>query len=201
MKLLIATANPAKIREFRRMLGEDHHQWEDLRSLPPVEAPAETGNTFQENAELKASFYARHFHMPALADDSGLEVDALGGKPGVFSSRWAALHEAGKGDGDNNRLLLKQLEGINDEKRGARFVCVLALADATGAILLRERGTIEGRILRQPRGDNGFGYDPLFLVPELGKTTAELPPDEKNRISHRGRALEAMRRAMSAMKL
>jgi XTP/dITP diphosphohydrolase len=196
MRLLIATSNPAKIREFRRMLGEHAHQWEDLRSLPPVEPPEEIGDTFEENARLKAAFYARHFNMPALADDSGLEVGALGGCPGVHSARWARMHDAGQGDADNNRLLLQQLRNVPDDQRTARFVCVLALSDEKGTIRLTQRGQIEGKILKAPRGQNGFGYDPLFLIPELGKTTAELSPDEKNRISHRGQALRAMRAKM-----
>src|SRR5207249_3746426 len=122
-----------------------------------------------------------------LADDSGLEVDALGGKPGILSARWAEINGAGKGDHDNNALLLRQLNGVPEELHTARFVCVLALADPSGRIILTVRATIEGRILTEPRGQNGFGYDPLFLVPELGRTTAQLDPSDKHRISHRGK--------------
>jgi XTP/dITP diphosphohydrolase len=193
-RLLIATANGAKVREFRRMLGDDAYQWEDLNSLASVEPPEETGDTFEANARLKAAYYARHAGMHALADDSGLEVDALQGHPGVYSARWAEIHHTGRGDADNNELLLNQLRNVADDQRTARFVCVLALADENGAILRIQRGQVEGKILRAPRGQNGFGYDPLFFIPELGKTTAELSPDEKNRISHRGRALRAMRK-------
>lgn len=201
MRILIATSNPGKAREFRQMLGDDAFQWEDLRSVDPIEPPPETGASFEENAMLKAAYYARHCHMPALADDSGLEVDALKGKPGIHSARWAQMHHAGKGDADNNRLLLQQLSGIPDEQRGARFVCALALADERGDILATRAGRLEGTILRVPRGSNGFGYDPLFLVAELGKTTAELTAAKKGGVSHRGRALREMRQWMQVRRL
>jgi len=123
-------------------------------------------------------------------------VDALGGSPGVHSARWAQLHRAGGGDADNNALLLRQLDSVPDERRTARFVCALALADSGGRIILTARDTVEGRILRAPRGHNGFGYDPLFLIDSLGKTTAELSPDRKHAVSHRGKALPRMRELM-----
>lgn len=192
MELLIATANPGKAREFREMLGPERFAWHDLsefRGDTPVE---ETGRTFRANACLKASAYARRHRMWALADDSGLEVDALDRKPGVTSARWAEIHHAGKGDADNNRLLLKQLEPVSDDRRTARFVCVLALSDPHGRIILTARDTVEGRILRQPRGNHGFGYDPLFFIESLGKTTAELSPGQKHAISHRGKALRRL---------
>jgi XTP/dITP diphosphohydrolase len=162
----------------------------------PVE---ETGHTFRANACLKASHYARLFNTYAVADDSGLEVDALDGSPGVHSARWAELNQAGKGDAANNALLLRQLENVPDEQRGARFVCVLALADPQGRILITARDTVEGRVLRAPRGSNGFGYDPLFSIDEMGKTTAELAPDEKHAISHRGKALRHLRGLMALL--
>jgi XTP/dITP diphosphohydrolase len=192
VKLLIGTGNPGKIREFREMLEADRFQWADLGGGAPVAPPEETGRTFRENACLKAAYYAKAMDTWALADDSGLEVDALGGRPGVHSARWAEMHGEGKGDEDNNRLLLRQMEGVAEEKRTARFVCVLALADPEGRIILTARDTVEGRILRGPRGSNGFGYDPLFLIDEMGRTTAELEPAEKHRISHRGKALRRM---------
>ncbi len=193
MKLLLATTNRGKILEFRQMLSSAGDiQFTDLaehRELPPVE---ETGRTFLANACLKAAGYARQLACWSLADDSGLAVDALGGNPGVFSARWAAMNSAGAGDADNNRLLLKQLNAIPDERRTARFVCSLALADPAGRVILTASDAVEGQIIREIRGAGGFGYDPLFLVPELGKTTAELNPDEKHRISHRGKAMRRM---------
>jgi XTP/dITP diphosphohydrolase len=201
MTLLIATTNAAKVREFRNMLATDRLQCLDLRDLPPIPPVEETGNTFRANACLKASAYARHFHHWALADDSGLEVDALGGRPGVHSARWAEMHQAGSGDQANNRLLLEQLHAIPDPRRTARFVCVLALSDPSGRIILTTRDTFEGQILHHPRGTNGFGYDPLFFVPQLGQTSAELLPEQKNRISHRGRALRALRDLMAQVPL
>jgi XTP/dITP diphosphohydrolase len=208
MKILIATTNPGKIREFREMLGDvgagssrPSFEWDDLtqhKEVPPVE---ETGRSFLQNATLKASEYAKKFKTYTLADDSGLEVDALGGSPGVHSARWAELNKAGKGDADNNDLLIHQLDNVPDEKRTGRFVCVLALAAPDGNIVLTASDSVEGRILREERGENGFGYDPLFLIDSLGKTTAELEPDEKHQISHRGKALKRLRDLMEKNKL
>src|SRR5687768_11421784 len=172
-------------------------EFTDLSQHPRHELVEETGRTFRANACLKASGYARQFKAWTLADDSGLEVDVLAGAPGVLSARWAEVNAAGRGDADNNALLLRQLDHVGDDRRAARFVCVLALADPDGRVILTARDAVEGQILREPRGANGFGYDPLFLVPELGRTTAELPPDEKHKISHRGKALRRMRALMS----
>jgi XTP/dITP diphosphohydrolase len=195
--LLVATTNPGKAREFREMLGgEGRLRWDDLSAHGDIPAPRETGRTFRDNACLKAAYYAQRVGTWTVADDSGLEVDALGGSPGVFSARWAELHQAGSGDADNNALLLRQLGDVSDDRRTARFVCVLALADPCGRILLTARDTLEGRIIHAPRGDNGFGYDPLFLIDETGRTTAELPSREKHRISHRGKALRRLRALM-----
>lgn len=196
MRLLIATANKSKVREFREMLGSDRYEWMDLSSCPPVPEAQETGKTFRANACLKASLYAKHLGVWALADDSGLVVDALKGNPGVLSARWALVNASGKGDAANNATLLRQLKDVPDEQRTARFVCCLALADEQGRVLLTSQASVEGRIIHQARGDGGFGYDPLFLVPELGKTTAELPPEQKHAISHRGRALRHLRELM-----
>jgi XTP/dITP diphosphohydrolase len=201
MKILIATTNPGKISEFRDMLGDGKFQWDDLSQHKEVQPVEETGRNFVANATLKASEYAKRFNTYAIADDSGLEVDALGGSPGVHSARWAELNKAGKGDADNNDLLIHQLDNVPDEKRTGRFVCVLALAAPDGKILLTARDTVEGRILREERGENGFGYDPLFLIDELGKTTAELEPNEKHQISHRGKALRQLRELMEKTKL
>ena len=192
-KLLIATANPGKVREFRQMLGDGRFDYGDLSQHAPVTPVEETGHTFLANACLKAAGYAKQRGAWALADDSGLEVDALGGAPGVESARWAKLNGAGEGDADNNRLLLRQLENVPDERRAARFVCVLALADPGGRIILTARDSADGRVLRSPRGSGGFGYDPLFFVEALGRTTAELSPQQKHEISHRGKALRRMK--------
>jgi XTP/dITP diphosphohydrolase len=197
--ILIATSNAGKAREFREMLGSGDgaaFRWSDLSQHPGAEPVEETGRTFLANACLKAAGYARQFSTWTLADDSGLEVDALGGSPGVHSARWAAMHDAGEGDAANNALLLKQIDAVPDDRRTGRFVCVLALADPGGRIILTARDAAEGTILRSPRGANGFGYDPLFYVGSLGKTTAELSPDEKHAISHRGKALRRMRELM-----
>jgi XTP/dITP diphosphohydrolase len=195
-RLLIATGNAGKAREFRQMLGADRFAWSDLSTFPNAPHVEEIGHTFRANACLKASAYARHFNLWTLADDSGLEVDALGGSPGVLSARWAEVNHAGKGDADNNALLLRQLSGVPDEKRTARFVCVLALARPDGRVIITARDTVEGRIIHAPRGDNGFGYDPLFLIDALGKTTAELEPHDKHQFSHRGKALRRLRAVM-----
>jgi XTP/dITP diphosphohydrolase len=196
VRLVIATANAGKAREFREMLGGETFEWSDLsahRDIPPVE---ETGHTFRANACLKANYYAQRLNCWSLADDSGLAVDALGGKPGVYSARWAQVNNAGSGDADNNALLLQQLNDVPDPQRTARFACALALADPKGRIILTALDTVEGVMLREARGTNGFGYDPLFFFPSLGKTTAELPPDQKHAISHRGKALRRLRELM-----
>jgi non-canonical purine NTP pyrophosphatase (RdgB/HAM1 family) len=201
MELLIATTNPGKVREFREMLGHAGVSFSDLSAHPGTMAVEETGHTFRANACLKAVHYARLFKTYTVADDSGLEVDALNGAPGVHSARWAEMNRTGKGDADNNALLLRQLEDVPDERRTARFVCVLALADPDGRILLTARDTVEGRVIRAARGANGFGYDPLFLIDEMGRTTAELAAEQKHAISHRGKALRHLRGIMERLGL
>ena len=197
--LLIATSNPGKAREFREMLGESRFAWKSLSDYPPGPEVEETGKTFEENARLKASTYAKRYGAWTVADDSGLEIDALGGSPGVLSARWAVQQGTGKGDADNNATVLKQLADVPDDRRTARFVCVLALSNPQGEIILSVRDTVEGLILRTPRGANGFGYDPLFLVRGMDKTSAELPPAEKNAISHRGKALRKLRQSLETL--
>jgi non-canonical purine NTP pyrophosphatase (RdgB/HAM1 family) len=199
--ILIATGNAGKAREFQEMLASDRLCWKTLSDFGPAQTVEETGQTFSENACLKAEGYARQFDTWALADDSGLEVDALDGKPGVYSARWAEMNGSGRGDADNNKTLLRQLKDVQDKHRTARFVCVLALADPAGRIVLTTRDALEGRILREPRGANGFGYDPLFMVDALGLTTAELPPAQKHRISHRGKALRQLAEMMKQLEL
>lgn len=190
IRVVVATANKGKVAEIRSTLATPGWEFvtvEDLgREVLEVE---ETGATFEENATLKASAYARSFDMPALADDSGLEVDALDGQPGVFSSRYSGV---GATDATNNTKLLHELVGISAGGRSARFRSVVVLAWPDGRTLVTS-GVCEGSIGFAPRGTGGFGYDPLFL-PEAtpGKTMAELELHEKNAISHRGAALRAL---------
>jgi XTP/dITP diphosphohydrolase len=209
-ELLIATGNAGKAKEFREMLGDGDGRgggnaggvvWRSLADYPACDEVEETGATFRANACLKAAAYAQRHKVWTLADDSGLEVDALGGSPGVLSARWALHNGTGKGDADNNATLLRQLEPVPDERRTARFVCVLALSDPAGRIILTTRDAVEGRILREPRGANGFGYDPLFLVGGTDRTSAEMSPDEKHAISHRGKALRQLKELMIQHKL
>jgi XTP/dITP diphosphohydrolase len=205
-ELLIATGNAGKAKEFREMLGNGAETaggvvWRSLADYPPGQDVEETGKTFRANACIKAGAYAKRHNVWTLADDSGLEVDALNGSPGVLSARWARHNGAGKGDADNNATLLRQLAGVPDNLRAARFVCVLALADREGRIILTARDTVEGRILRQARGANGFGYDPLFLVDGTDRTSAEMSPREKHAISHRGKALRQLKELMIQHKL
>ncbi len=186
--LVIATQNPGKLEEIRQVLGPDISM-KSLADYPDLPDIVEDGDTFEANAILKARTVARYTGCPALADDSGLEVDALGGDPGVRSARFAGENAT---DAENNAKLLRRLGKTPKEKRTARFRCVIAVTTPDGAVRTAE-GQCEGRILKAPRGDGGFGYDPLFLVPALSFTFAELPPGGKNRISHRGQALRAAR--------
>lgn len=186
--ILVATGNPGKLGEVRAILGElgvEFHTLGDVGSLPE---PVEDQDTFEANAALKARHYSQLTGRWTLADDSGLEVDALGGAPGVLSARYAGPQ---RNDRDNNAKLVAELADVADERRSARFRCAMALADGE-RILASSSGVIQGRIIDRPRGENGFGYDPHFFVPELGLTTAQMPPEQKNRISHRGQALRAL---------
>jgi len=169
--------------------------WRSLSEFPAWPAPVETGETFMANAELKATYYARLSGLWTIADDSGLEVDALGGAPGVYSARYAGEPA---NDAANNRLLVERLAGVPDERRTARFRCAVALSDGS-QILARAVGTVEGRIIDQPRGTNGFGYDPHFWVDRFGMTTAEMTPEQKHAISHRGQALRELRAALERL--
>ncbi len=186
--LLIATSNLGKLREIEAVFASLRLQFEDLRQYPDLAAAVEDADTFMANAEKKALHYAEQTGLPALADDSGLEVDCLGGRPGVRSARFAGRHGD---DQANNAKLIELLRDVPLEERSARFRCAIVVADG-GAVLARAEGAIEGLIINEPRGENGFGYDPHFLVPDLGKTTAELAPEHKNRISHRGQALRSI---------
>ncbi|HEY0008389.1 MAG TPA: RdgB/HAM1 family non-canonical purine NTP pyrophosphatase [Tepidisphaeraceae bacterium] len=194
--ILIATGNRSKAAEFAQMLPASG--FTDLSAWPGIGEMEETGHTFRVNACLKAIYYAKQTSQWAIADDSGLEVDALNGSPGVYSARWAQRHDAGKGDRANNDLLIRQLADVPDAQRSGRFVCVLALADPLGRVILTARDTLEGKITFAPRGENGFGYDPFFAVPD-GRTSAELTSAEKHAISHRGRALRQLRQMMDRL--
>jgi XTP/dITP diphosphohydrolase len=186
--LLLATRNPGKLREFRGLLAPEGIEVRGLADLPGAPEVEEDGATFRENAWKKARALAAFSGLPALADDSGLTVEALGGRPGVRSARYAG---PGATDADNNRKLLEELRGVPPERRRAAFVCAMALAVPRGAGAEAE-GRLEGRLLEAPRGTGGFGYDPLFLVEEVGLTLAEMELSAKNRLSHRGRALGAL---------
>jgi XTP/dITP diphosphohydrolase len=190
VKLILATRNPGKIAELRRILdGIDVAGLEEFPDAPDV---PETELTFEGNALLKARAIAAHTGLPAVADDSGLCVDALNGMPGVFSARWAGRH----GDDQANLdLLLGQLTDVAAEHRGAQFVCVAAIAWPSGREQAVE-GRMAGRVIDAPRGTNGFGYDPIFVPDGESRTTAEMPPGEKDAISHRGRAFRALARLL-----
>jgi XTP/dITP diphosphohydrolase len=185
VRLYCATTNPGKLREFKKALegSFDLQTLPGLKSIPPCD---ETGATFEENAIQKAIYYSKHCEGQLFVDDSGLEVDALGGAPGIYSARFAGPDAT---DEANNRLLLEKMEGIAD--RTARFVCVVALA-SHGKLIDTFRGTVEGQLLAGPRGVNGFGYDPLFFYPPFGCTFGEVPLDRKMEVSHRSQALCSM---------
>ena len=184
-----STTNPGKLREFLHAAAEANSSdfvIEPLPAIREIAPPEENGETFEANSILKAVYYSRFTKGLVFADDSGLEVDALGRAPGVRSARIASEHAT---DAENNALVLKQLETVSD--RAARFVCVISLA-RDGRVLHSSRGTVEGELLREPRGRNGFGYDPLFFCHAVGKTLAEATQDEKFQVSHRGNALRAL---------
>ncbi len=187
--LLLATSNPHKLEEFRVIFADLPLRLFSLSDLQLDIEVDETGITFAENAELKARTYAQASGMLTLADDSGLEIDALTGAPGIQSARYLGRETSYE---ERFRRILQQLKGLPIEQRTARFRCAIALADPSGNTRIVE-GIIEGVIADSPRGKNGFGYDPIFYLPELGKTFAELAPEHKNRISHRARAAQAAR--------
>ncbi|WP_224373077.1 RdgB/HAM1 family non-canonical purine NTP pyrophosphatase [Hyalangium versicolor] len=185
-RLLFATTNAGKVKELRGLVG-DTVEVVSLKDLPPIPEPVEDGDTFEANAEKKARAYAEASGLPALADDSGLCVDELGGQPGVHSARYA--------EGDDRaryQKLLRVLEGVPEARRTAAFQCALCLVFPGGGARI-EVGRCEGRILTEPRGSHGFGYDPVFFIPALGKTMAELTSEEKSGVSHRGEAFRKMR--------
>jgi XTP/dITP diphosphohydrolase len=193
-RLLLATTNPGKIREIRALLDGLALDLVGLGDVPAVEPPEETGITFAENARLKASYYARATGLPAVAEDSGLEVDALGGAPGVNSARY------GGPDASYARkfeLLHEGLRSAGLETSPARFVCALALADQS-TVVFEARGVVEGHIAPAPAGDGGFGYDPIFFYPPYGCTLAQASAEQKSAVSHRGQAFRALRAYLSS---
>ena len=193
MEVVLASANPGKLGELRA-LAEEGGLTLRAQSDFGINSVAETGVTFVENALLKARHAARGSGLPAVADDSGLMVDALAGAPGVYSARYAG---AGASDAENLRKLLTATRQLADAERGCRFVCVMVwLRAADDPLPVIACGVWEGRLARAPRGDRGFGYDPVFHVPEYDCTAAELEPAIKNRISHRGRAMAALRASL-----
>ena len=200
LEILLATGNPNKLREVRevleplgvRVLGLD-----DLSKVPPE--PVEDGETFEANARKKAVGYAAATGRACVAEDSGLEVDALGGAPGVYSARYAGVEGSREErDAANNDKLLAAMAKVPDGERSARFVAAICFVDAQGTVLFETRGTYEGEVARSPRGENGFGYDPLLYLPDLDRTSAELTAAEKNARSHRGEAVRALAAHLSA---
>ena len=194
LTLVMATRNAGKVRELAELLRDLDVRLLSLDDFPELPEIPEEGATFAENALTKAQTVARLTGLPALADDSGLEVEALGGRPGVFSARYAQdrTGERTPSDEDNWRKLLDELREVSPEKRQARFVCEIALAWPNGR-LLTTRGEVSGVIAQEPKGTGGFGYDPVFWVPAYQATVAELDLAVKNRISHRGRALKQLK--------
>jgi XTP/dITP diphosphohydrolase len=188
IRVRIASSNPGKLREFAVAANQFGIEVSPMPRFAELAGVLENGETFEANARKKAEHYSRFAPGDlVLADDSGLAVDALKGAPGVLSARYAAAAEGNSSDEANNARLLQELSSVPDEQRTARFVCVIAAA-RDGRTVAEFRGEAAGRILRAPRGSNGFGYDPLFYFPPLGKTMAELAPEEKTRVSHRGKA-------------
>ena len=187
-EVIIATKNPGKAKEFEHIFAERGVEVRTLLDFPEIPEVEETGLTFEENAIIKAEAVSQALGKMVISDDSGLMVDALEGRPGIYSARYAGEP---KNDQNNTDKVLSELEGIPDEKRSARFYCALAVA-VPGQETITVSGTCEGRILEDRRGTNGFGYDPVFFVPEMGLAMAELSSEEKNKISHRANALKKL---------
>jgi XTP/dITP diphosphohydrolase len=192
-KILVASTNPGKLKELQEMLGRDI-EWVGLADFPNIPEIEEDGKTFAENARKKALGYAKETGLWTLADDSGLVVDALGGQPGVKSARFSGDKDKNRGllDHKNMAKVLDLLKDVPKEKRSARFVCCLCLASPE-KVLIETEGKLEGVITNRQAGENGFGYDPVFYVPKLNKTVAQLTNEEKNAISHRGNAIRKLK--------
>jgi len=198
VRVVVATRNQGKLRELVPLFAELDLGFDlvTIDTLAPAAELREDGLTFEDNALAKARQAAAATGLPALADDSGLEVDALGGAPGVHSARYASL---GASDAANNAKLLEALRDVAPARRSARYRCVAAFVDPARGLEVTRAGSCEGRLLDAPRGAAGFGYDPLFLVPDRGLTMAEIPLDEKNRLSHRAAAFRALAQALTAV--
>ena len=199
--MIFATSNPHKVEEARAILAPLGIQLKSLADVGcELPEPEEDGATFEDNARLKARYYAKHLGVLCLAEDSGIEVDALGGAPGVHSARYAGVDGSrAERDRANNERLLRELSGVPPERRGARFVCTLVVADPSGRIHAEARGHYPGVIDEEPRGSNGFGYDPLLFLPDRGCTSAELSSAEKHARSHRGAALRQLAAELQAL--
>ena len=197
MNILIATTNAGKVRDFELLLSQFDVNWLSLKDFPDCGDVEEDGVTFAENAAIKALAYAKQTGVITLADDSGLEIDALNGEPGVNSARFSGAHKDHSNDkyridDENISKVLELMSDVPADMRGARFVSSLCLA-SPDKILLQSEGYLYGTIIKEKRGNNGFGYDPIFLVPKLQKTAAELAKEEKNQISHRANAVRNLR--------
>lgn len=193
--LLLASQNPGKLEEMRQLAGGLAFRVVGPRELGIAEAPEETGASFLENARIKAIAYARRSGLLTVADDSGISVDALGGEPGLFSSRFGG---EGASDFERNRLLLEKLRGVPRERRGARFTSAVAVARGD-AVLFEVEESVSGLIAEAPRGANGFGYDPLFFYPPYGRTFGEVPREQKDEVSHRGKAFARLREFLEGL--
>jgi XTP/dITP diphosphohydrolase len=194
--VIVATRNKGKIREIRDALKGLNLRIYGLSDFPDVPEIEEDGHSFTENALKKARFYAKYFGKVTLADDSGLEVDSLKGLPGVYSARYAGERASSR---DNNQKLLREIQGVPISKRGARFRCIIAMKSPEGREALAD-GSCRGKIGLKEKGKKGFGYDPLFILAKNGKTMAELSLEEKNRVSHRGKALRKIRKIIDGFK-
>ena len=195
LKLLLATTNQGKINEYRFLLGNLGYQIVTLAEQHIDKVVTESGNSYEKNAQLKAAAYAKSCQLVTLADDSGLEVDALDGKPGIHSARFG---NKGATDSEKAKILLSKLTSIPWEKRTAHFKCVIAIVTPQGQLELCH-GECHGIISFKPKGNNGFGYDPVFYLPELGKTMAELPKEIKNQISHRAHAIQRVQQVLQQL--
>jgi XTP/dITP diphosphohydrolase len=193
--LLLASQNPGKLQEMRHLVEGMPFRVLGPHDVGIHDAPEETGTTFAENAALKALHYAKRSGHLTVADDSGISVDALHGEPGLYSSRFAGEHAS---DAERNALMLRRLEGVPEAERGARFTSAVAVA-RDGRLLFQAEEVVEGRIAPEPRGPNGFGYDPLFFYPPFGKTFGEVPAAEKDRVSHRGKAFSRLREFLTTL--
>lgn len=192
MEIIIATKNSGKVREIRKALKGLRLKIYSLNDFSDIPEMEEDGKSFSENALKKARFYSKYFRKLTIADDSGLEVDVLKGLPGIYSARYAGVWAS---DRENNQKLLRDMEGIRISKRGARFKCVMAMVSHDGREAVAE-GSCRGRIGFREMGKKGFGYDPLFILPQYGKTMAQLSLEEKNRLSHRGKALKKLKKVI-----